>query len=149
MKRSTKCRKPEAITQGAYAMKWMIAVGLSTMLLSGCTSLPEMQARSAWEGRPVREVIEYFGVPNQFAPLPDKQWVVLVYSMDTSYTQREALGTYTGPQDGRLVHAEYWGDVRYTANCEIRVAINRARTVEQFSTKGGNCGSVKMKPARN
>lgn len=129
-------------------MKWMIAAGVSALLLSGCASTPSTRYSSEWQGRPVRDVIEHFGVPVQFGTVPHRQWVVLVYSKDTSYTVREAQGTFTGPKDGRLVHEEYWGDVTYDRNCEIRVAINRARTVEELVTTGSNCGSLKMKPIK-
>jgi len=129
-------------------MKWMIAAGVSALLLSGCASVPSTRYNSDWQGRPVRDVIEHFGVPSQFGTVPDRQWVVLVYSRDTSYTVREAQGTFTGPKDGRLVHEEYWGDVTYNSNCEIRVAIDRARTVAQFAMKGSNCGSLTLKPTK-
>lgn len=129
-------------------MKWMIAAGVSAVLLSGCASVPSTRYNADWQGRPAREVIEQLGIPYQYATLPDKQWVILVYARDTSYTAREALGTYTGPKDGRLVHEEYWGDVTYNHNCEIRVAIDRARTVAQFATMGGNCGSLGLKPRK-
>ena len=62
--------------------------------------------------------------------------------------RREALGTYTGPQNGQLVHAESWGDVKYDSRCEIHVAVNRARQVAHISTEGGYCGSVDIAPKK-
>lgn len=132
-------------------MKWMTAAVLSSLLLSGCASIPsvpEARARAAWEGRPAREVLEHFGVPNGFAIAPEKQWVVLVYQADTSYVSREALGTFTGPSGGQIVHQEYWGDVYHPKNCELRVALNRAKMVEFFAVRGGNCNSIKMMPTK-
>ncbi|WP_047287226.1 MULTISPECIES: hypothetical protein [Pseudomonas] len=129
-------------------MKRLLALGIAAILLSGCSAiptLPEAQARNYWKNRPVGEAIEHFGVPNQVATAPEKDWVVLVYKRDTSYTSREALGTYTGPQNGQLVHAEYWGDVTNSASCEIRVAINRARQVDYLLTRG-RCAGIKLKP---
>lgn len=129
-------------------MKKIIALGMTTLLLSGCAGMnvPETLARNYWQGRPAAEVIDYFGAPQQIGGMTDKQWVVLVYGYDTSYTTREALGTYTGPVNGQVVHQEYWGDVFNQANCEMRVAINRDRRVDMIATKGSNCGSIDLVP---
>ena len=132
-------------------MKRMFAPAMMMALLGGCSSMPnmpDMLASSAWEGRPVTEAIDQFGSPDRIDSLVDKQWVVLVYYRSTSYKRREALGTYTGPQNGQLVHVESWGDVTYDSGCEIHVAINRARQVSKVSTTGGYCGSVDVKPQK-
>lgn len=119
-------------------------------LLGGCAnvrSVPELQHRAAWMGLPVRQVIEDFGVPHTVSHLPDKQWVVLSYSYDTSFMTRQALGTHTGPVNGQLVHVEYWGDVKTVTSCTVRFSINRARQVADFQTTGGRCGAVAATPS--
>ncbi|MFV3331094.1 hypothetical protein ACNFIA_09205 [Pseudomonas sp. NY15437] len=129
-------------------MKGLFALGMIAILLGGCSAiptLPEAQARSYWKGRPAGDAIDHFGAPSDIALAPENDWVVLIYRRDTSYTSREALGTYTGPQNGQLVHTEYWGDVVHSASCEIRVAINRARQVDYLLTRG-NCGGIPLRP---
>ncbi|GAC1029301.1 hypothetical protein thsps21_01280 [Pseudomonas sp. No.21] len=135
--------------RGEQTMKGVLALALAATLLGGCgvvPSLPEAQARSAWKNRPVAEVIDYFGAPRQILGVPEKDWVVLVYGYDTSYVSREALGTSTGPQNGQVVHTEYWGDVFHSGSCELRIAINRARQVDFLTTRGNRCGSVDLVP---
>lgn len=130
-------------------MKRILALAMVAVMLSGCSgllSVPQAQARSYWKNRPVAEVIDYFGVPQQIGAMVDRDWVVLVYGYDTSYTTREALGTSTGPVNGQLVHQEYWGNVFHSAGCEMRVAINRARQVDLIATQGSNCGSLSLVP---
>ncbi|OEZ00071.1 MULTISPECIES: membrane lipoprotein lipid attachment site-containing protein [Stenotrophomonas] len=132
-------------------MKRIFAPALLMLALSACSSmpnLPDMRANAAWQGRPVGEAIDQFGAPYRIDPVAEKQWVVLVYYRSTSYVRREALGTYTGPQNGQLVHVESWGDVKYDSRCEIHVAVNRARQVAHISTEGGYCGSVDIAPKK-
>ncbi|CUI39256.1 hypothetical protein [Achromobacter xylosoxidans] len=132
-------------------MKRMLALGTMAVVLGGCAgipSLPAALASSSWKNRPAADVIDHFGVPRQIDSIADKDLVVLVYHYDTSYTTREAMGTYTGPQNGQIVHTEYWGDVAHSANCEVRVAINRARQVDSLEARGGNCGSIELSPKK-
>ncbi|MEW5543364.1 hypothetical protein [Pseudomonas soli] len=112
-------------------------------LLSGCASL---EASSAWKDRPVGELIDFFGVPRQVMVVPEEDLVVLRYVRDSSYVTREAAGTYTGPQNGQIVHTEYWEDVQHSGSCQIDVFINRARLVQKVRTKG-RCAVVEMAPA--
>ncbi|HEK0907227.1 hypothetical protein ACTWM0_13840 [Pseudomonas machongensis] len=130
-------------------MKTLLSLTIAALLLVGCSAiptLPEAQARSYWKNRPVAQAVDHFGTPSEIALAPEKDWVVLIYRRDTSYVSREALGTYTGPQNGQLVHTEYWGDVVNSASCEIRVAVNRARQVDYLLTRG-RCGGIKLTPS--
>lgn len=124
-------------------MNRLFMLALLATLLSGCASL---SASSAWKDRPVGELIDFFGVPRQVMVAPKEDMVVLRYVRDSSYVSREAAGTYTGPQNGQLVHAEYWEDVQHSGSCEINVFVNRARLVEKVRTKG-RCVAVEMGPA--
>ncbi|KAA6165573.1 hypothetical protein F3K50_27380 [Pseudomonas marginalis] len=124
-------------------MNRLFMLALLATLLSGCASL---SASSAWKDRPVGELIDFFGVPRQIMVVPEEDMVVLRYVRDSSYVSREAAGTYTGPQNGQLVHAEYWEDVQYSGSCEINVFVNRARLVQKVRTKG-RCVAVEMAPA--
>ncbi|MDD1150989.1 hypothetical protein M5G25_22145 [Pseudomonas sp. TNT2022 ID357] len=123
-------------------MNRLFMLALLATLLSGCASL---SASSAWKDRPVGELIDFFGVPRQIMVAPEEDMVVLRYVRDSSYVSREAAGTYTGPQNGQLVHAEYWEDVQHSGSCEINVFVNRARLVEKVRTKG-RCVAVEMGP---
>lgn len=125
-------------------MNRLFMLALLATLLSGCASL---SASSAWKDRPVGELIDFFGVPRQIMVAPEEDMVVLRYVRDSSYVSREAAGTYTGPQNGQLVHAEYWEDVQHSGSCEINVFVNRARLVEKVRTKG-RCVAVEMAPVR-
>ncbi|WP_025129918.1 hypothetical protein [Pseudomonas sp. PH1b] len=124
-------------------MNRLFMLALLATLLSGCASL---SASSAWKDRPVGELIDFFGVPRQIMVAPEEDMVVLRYVRDSSYVSREAAGTYTGPQNGQLVHAEYWEDVQHAGSCEINVFVNRARLVQKVRTKG-RCVAVEMAPA--
>ncbi|RXU67829.1 hypothetical protein CW358_07020 [Pseudomonas protegens] len=124
-------------------MNRLFMLALLATLLSGCASL---SASSAWKDRPVGELIDFFGVPRQIMVAPKEDMVVLRYVRDSSYVSREAAGTYTGPQNGQLVHAEYLEDVQHSGSCEINVFVNRARLVEKVRTKG-RCVAVQMTPA--
>lgn len=124
-------------------MNRLFMLALLATLLSGCASL---SASSAWKDRPVGELIDFFGVPRQIMVAPAEDMVVLRYVRDSSYVSREAAGTYTGPQNGQLVHAEYWEDVQHSGSCEINVFVNRARLVQKVLTKG-RCVAVEMAPA--
>lgn len=124
-------------------MNRLFMLALLATLLSGCASL---SASSAWKDRPVGELIDFFGVPRQIMVAPAEDMVVLRYVRDSSYVSREAAGTYTGPQSGQLVHAEYWEDVQHSGSCEINVFVNRARLVQKVRTKG-RCVAVEMAPA--
>ncbi|MGE8414324.1 MAG: hypothetical protein ACN6QY_18355 [Pseudomonas sp.] len=124
-------------------MNRLFMLALLATLLSGCASL---SASSAWKDRPVGELIDFFGVPRQIMVVPEEDMVVLRYVRDSSYVSREAAGTYTGPQNGQLVHAEYWEDVQHAGSCEINVFVNRARLVQKVRTKG-RCVAVEMAPA--
>ncbi|MEW9682569.1 hypothetical protein [Pseudomonas sp. TE50-2] len=124
-------------------MNRLFALGLLATLLSGCASL---EASSAWKDRPVGELIDFFGVPRQVMVVPEEDLVVLRYVRDSSYVTREAAGTYTGPQNGQIVHTEYWEDVQHSGSCQIDVFINRARLVQKVRTKG-RCAVVEMAPA--
>ncbi|WP_225933075.1 hypothetical protein [Pseudomonas maumuensis] len=86
------------------------------------------------------ELIDFFGVPRQVMVVPEEDLVVL------RYVTREAAGTYTGPQNGQIVHTEYWEDVQHSGSCQIDVFINRARLVQKVRTKG-RCAVVEMAPA--
>ncbi|NIE75229.1 hypothetical protein F3J44_00800 [Pantoea sp. Tr-811] len=123
-------------------MNRLLMLALAAATLSGCSSL---EATSAWKGRPVGELIDYFGVPRQIMVAPDQDLVVLRYIRESDYISREAAGTYTGPQGGQLVHAEYWEDVRHSGSCEINVFINRARLVEKVRANG-RCAPIEMAP---
>ncbi len=130
-------------------MKRMFAPIAVMLALSSCANmpnLPDMRASKAWEGRPVGDVVDQFGAPSRIDTDVDKQVVELVFVRGTSHTSREALGTYTGPQDGRLVHVESYGDVTTHSQCEIHVAVNRARQVVRAWTQGGYCGQVDIRP---
>ncbi|MDC0687065.1 hypothetical protein POF53_05640 [Mitsuaria sp. RG] len=124
-------------------MNRLFSLGLLATLLSGCSSL---EASSAWKDRPVGELIDFFGVPRQIMVVPEEDLVVLRYVRDSSYVTREAAGTYTGPQNGQLVHTEYWEDVQHSGSCQIDVFINRARLVQKIRTKG-RCAVIEMAPA--
>lgn len=89
------------------------------------------------------ELIDFFGVPRQVMVVPEEDLVVLRYVRDSSY---KAAGTYTGPQNGQIVHTEYWEDVEHSGSCQIDVFINRARLVQKVRTKG-RCAAVEMAPA--
>lgn len=70
----------------------LLVLCLGAVLLGGCSSL---EATSAWKGRPVGELIDYFGVPRVIMVAPDQDMVVLRYVRDSTYISREAAGTYT------------------------------------------------------
>lgn len=125
-------------------MNRLFMLALLATLLSGYASL---SASSTWKDRPVGELIDFFGVPRQIMVAPEEDMVVLRYVRDSSYVSREAAGTYTGPQNGQLVHAEYWEDVQHSGSCEINVFVNRARLVQKVRTKG-RCVAVEMAPVR-
>ena len=125
-------------------MSRLFMLALLATLLSGCASL---SASSTWKDRPVGELIDFFGVPRQIMVAPEEDMVVLRYVRDSSYVSREAAGTYTGPQNGQLVHAEYWEVVQHSGSCEINVFVNRARLVQKVRTKG-RCVAVEMAPVR-
>lgn len=134
-------------------MKRGILLATFTLLASGCASLPTyslpgLLAAAAWKDRPLRDVVEHFGVPGDILMSADDQRVVLVYSENTSFSRYQAVGSHTGVQSGQIVRTEYWGNVIYPANCEIRIGINRARTVEHYALRGRNCGALKLMPAR-
>lgn len=136
------------ITPG-HLKKWVPA--LIPLLLGGCSSIqsvPDMMANSQWQGRPVTEVINQFGWPHHLDSDVKKQWVVLVYPQATSNTSRQAMGTQLSrdPGGGPLVYTEYWGDVTTHSNCDLRIAINRARQVAHVSTVGGYCNTVDARP---
>ncbi|WP_282296835.1 hypothetical protein [Stenotrophomonas sp. PS02289] len=132
-------------------MKRTIALISALMMPAACwamPNLPDMRASAAWKGRPVSEAIDQFGPPNRIETDVDKQVVVLVYVRNTAHTSREALGTYTGPQNGRLVHIESYGDVTRRSECEIRIAVNRARQVARVWKEGGYCWQLEIKPKK-
>ncbi|WP_232108785.1 hypothetical protein [Pseudomonas mosselii] len=83
------------------------------------------------------ELIDFFGVPRQIMVVPEEDLVVLRYVRDSSYVTREAAGTYTGPQNGQIVHTEYWEDVEHSGSCQM---------VQKVRTKG-RCAVVEMAPA--
>ncbi|MEB8057725.1 hypothetical protein [Pseudomonas fulva] len=115
---------------------------LGAVLLGGCSSL---EATSAWKGRPVGELIDYFGVPRVIMVAPDQDMVVLRYVRDSTYVSREAAGTYTGPENGQLVHREYWQDVEHSGSCEINVFVDRAHVVQKVRANG-RCAVIDMAP---
>lgn len=122
---------------------------LLVAMLGGCSNMPnmpDMMASADWKGRPAVDAITQFGTPDRIDSLVDRQEVVLVFVEKTAHTSREALGTYTGPKDGRLVHIESYGDVTRHSQCEIHVAINRARQVSRAWTQGGYCWQVDIRP---
>lgn len=130
-------------------MKRMFAPVAVMLALSGCGSIPDatdMRATRAWEGRPVADIVDQFGAPHRIDTKVDKQVVELVYVHGTSQTSREALGTYTGPQNGQLVHVESYGDVTRNSQCEVHVTVNRARQVVRVWAQGGYCYQVELRP---
>ncbi|WP_185750188.1 hypothetical protein [Stenotrophomonas sp. 278] len=132
-----------------HEMKRILSLAVALIAPTTCLSMPnlsDMRANAAWKGRPVSEAVSQFGAPNRIETDVGKQVVVLVYARNTAHTSREALGTYTGPQDGRLVHVESYGDVTRRSECEIRVAVNRARQVARIWKEGGYCWQLDIGP---
>lgn len=133
-------------------MRHLLLIAL-LLLVSGCASLPSYSlpgilAATAWKDRPLRHVVEQFGIPGDMVMSEKNQHVILVYSRNTSFSRYQAVASHTGVQSGQVVHTEYWGNVVYPAHCEIRIAINRARTVEGYKLRGRNCGALKLMPER-
>lgn len=124
----------------------LLVLGLLLPVLAGCIpTLPELMAGNQWQGRDAKQAIDFFGPPMRMEPLPNGAGVQLGWYRDTTYVQKEVVGSTAEMQGNVMVHTNYWDDVAHPGGCTILMSVNKARQINDFSTKG-RCNGVNLAP---
>lgn len=118
----------------------------TTALLSGCMNMvptiPEMMARSKWEGKPIKDAVAKWGPPAGVTQAKDGQRVAY-WSGSSLTTVREALGQTVEPGGPGLIITSHYADRVITNNCTLTLKFNQDNIITKFDTwenRSGACG---------
>lgn len=118
----------------------------SITLIDGCASVPELMARSAWEGRNVNEAYEKWGGPQQINQNSDGVftlvWFKSHYVTDTVYK-----GSSENVSGGVRHITSYYADETRNVDCTITLYVTPDQIIQKADSEGG-CGPH-MKPPEN
>ncbi|MCD5974273.1 hypothetical protein ALP94_00875 [Pseudomonas savastanoi pv. glycinea] len=110
----------------------------SITLISACASVPELMARSAWEGRNVQDAYKKWGGPHQMDQTPDGVftlvWFESHWETDTVYK-----GSSENVSGGVRNITNYYADETRNVDCKITLYVAPDQTILKADSEGG-CG---------
>ncbi|WP_431019422.1 hypothetical protein ACQ4K0_28435 [Burkholderia cepacia] len=123
---------------------WTTVLTLSlTVLMSGCgnvvPTIPEMVARSKWEGKPMSQAYQKWGQPAGYALAKDGEKVAY-WNTASLGTVRRAAGQTMEQTAGGLAITDHWVDETITYECTLVLKFNQNNVITQFKTLQNRLG---------
>lgn len=127
-----------------HALKPLLLASIT--LISACASVPELMARSAWEGRNVSEAYKTWGGPQQINQNSDGVftlvWFKSHFKTDTVYK-----GSSESVSGGVRNITNYYADETRNVECKITLYVAPDQTILKADSEGG-CGQHMTPPPK-
>lgn len=123
-----------------------LALAMGVSLLGGCASVPELMARSDWEGRNVNEAYEKWGGPQQMDQTPEGVFT-LVWFKSHDVTDTVYKGSSENVSNGVRHITDYYADETRNVDCKITLYVAPDQTILKAYSEGG-CGRHMTPPGK-
>lgn len=118
----------------------------SLTLLGACASVPELMARSAWEGRNVNEAYQQWGGAQQMNQNADGVFV-LVWFKSHWKTDTVYQGSSENVSAGVRNITNYYADETRNVECRITLYVGPDQIIRKADSEGG-CGPHMTPPGK-